>query len=301
MGDQFLGRGFSSTPGNGHDGKGAAAKSLGRHVEQRLTRVVDHDDRRAIAARRWPLTENPGGAAFHRLRDEDVPIMLLASERHEQAPRFNFPRVSKEPRETDVVWAAQDAPTGRLDDLLHGHPHSITILAPLFRWTSWCDLPLGDQGAGDGFPDRGRDIGALKEDFRLARDHQHDELGMIYGEKTDERPDRLVFRISAVLRDARRPGLAGDPVFEAVDASREPGAMLDDAHHHLLHLLGGLSADNLTDEAWMNCMVDSLAIDHVANDVGPDQVSAGCDDVHRREHLDGGRIDSVSEGSGRHL
>src|SRR5207249_8490307 len=294
MGDQVLGRGFSSTPGNGHDGKGAAAKSLGRHVEQRLARVVDHDDRRAIAARRWPLTENPGGAAFHRLRDEDVPIMLLASERHEQAPRFNFPRVSKEPRETDVVWAAHGAPTGRPDDLLHGHPHSITILAPPFRWTSWCDLPLGDQGAGDGFPDRGRDIGALKEDFRLARDHQHDELRMIYGEKANERPDRLVLRISAVLGDARRPRLARAPVLEAVDASGEPGAMLDHADHHLLHLLGGLSTDNLTDEAWLNCMVDSLAVGHVVNYVGPDQVSACGDDVDRREHLDGCRIDHLS-------
>src|SRR5207244_9494322 len=72
MGDQFLGRGLSSTPRDRHDRKGAAAKALGRHVEQRLAGVLDHDDGRTIDPLGWPLTENAGGAALNGLRDEDV-------------------------------------------------------------------------------------------------------------------------------------------------------------------------------------------------------------------------------------
>ena len=48
-------------------------------------------------------------------------------------------------------------------------------------------------------------------------------------------------------------------------------------------------------------MVDSFAVDHVVNHVGPDQVSAGRDDIDRRQHFDGGRIDTLSEGGRRQL
>ena len=95
MGDQFLGRGLSSAPRDRHDGKGAAAKALGRHVEQRLAGVLDHDDGRTIDPLGWPLTENAGGAALKGLRDEDVAVMLPAPERDKQPAWFYLPRVGK--------------------------------------------------------------------------------------------------------------------------------------------------------------------------------------------------------------
>src|SRR5260370_24159738 len=48
------------------------------------------------------------------------------------------------------------------------------------------DLPLRDQCAGDGFPDGGRAVGTLKEDLRLARGDQHDELRVIAGHEADQ-------------------------------------------------------------------------------------------------------------------
>src|SRR5260370_14277115 len=65
--------------------------------------------------------------------------------------------------------------------------------APLFSLpNSRRDLPLGDQRAGHGFPDWRGHAGALAEDLRRARDHQHDELRMIDGHEADEGADGLV-------------------------------------------------------------------------------------------------------------
>src|SRR5713226_482626 len=72
---------------------------------------------------------------------------------------------------------------------------------------SRCDLPLRDQCARDGFPDRGRDVGTLEEDLWLARDHQHDELRVIDGHEADEGADSVIRQIFPVFRDARGPGL----------------------------------------------------------------------------------------------
>src|SRR5207253_3260837 len=119
MGDQLLGRGFSGAAGDGHDRKWAAAKPVGSHVEQRLAGVVDQDDRGAVDALRRPLAEHASGTVLYRLGDEDVPIMLLAPERHEEAARFDLARVRKEVSERDIRGAAQQAATGRLDDLFH--------------------------------------------------------------------------------------------------------------------------------------------------------------------------------------
>src|SRR5439155_805032 len=124
-----------------------------------------------VYALRRPFAEYAGGAAFHRLGNEDVSIVLPPAERDKEPARLDLARVGKEPWKRDIRRAAQQPPTCRLDDLLHGHPHSITILAPLSQGRSWRDLPLGDQRAGDRFPDGGRDIGALEEDLRLAGDH----------------------------------------------------------------------------------------------------------------------------------
>src|SRR5258708_21216357 len=89
------------------------------------------------------------------------------------------------------------------------------------------DLPLRDQGAGDGLPDGGGDIGTLKEDLGLACDHQHDELGMIDGHEADEGADGRVGQIFPVFRDTLGPGLAGNPILEAIDARGKTGAVLD--------------------------------------------------------------------------
>src|SRR2546421_11833360 len=166
---------------------------------------------------------------------------------------------------------------------------------------SRCDLPLGDQCAGDGLPDGGRHIGAFEEDPGLASDHHHDELWVIGWQKPDEGPDRLVLRIAAVLRDAGGAGLAGDPVLEAVDARGETRAMLDDADHHLLHLLGGLRADDLPDHAGLNRVARPVTVDHLVDDVGPDQIAAVGGHIDRGQHLDRGRVHPLAERGGREL
>src|SRR5256885_4511409 len=73
------------------------------------------------------------------------------------------------------------------------------------------DLPLGDQGAGHLFPDRGGDIGAFEEHLRLAGDYEHDELRVIGGHEADKGTDRLGPRIASVFPGGWPPGLARHP------------------------------------------------------------------------------------------
>ena len=96
MGDQVLRRGLSGTPGDRHDGKGAAAKPFGGHVEEGLAGIVDEDYGGPIGPLRWPLAKHAGGAALDRLRNEDVPIVMLPPERHEEPTRFDFARVGED-------------------------------------------------------------------------------------------------------------------------------------------------------------------------------------------------------------
>src|SRR5260370_25090834 len=174
-------------------------------------------------------------------------------------------------------------------------------LFSLLRWdpASRRDRPLRDQGAGDGFPDGGSDIGAFEEALRLARDHQHDERRMIDGHEADEGADGVIWQIFPVFRDARRAGLAGDPVLEAVDPGGKTGAVLDHPDHHLLHLLRGLGADDLPDDARLNRVAGPGLVDHLVHDVRPDPGAAGGRHVDGGQHLDRRSVNTLALGRGR--
>ena len=124
---------------------------------------------------------------------------------------------------------------------------------------------------------------------------------MIGGKEADERADRLVRQIFAVFRDAGGAGLAGDPILEAVDPGGKTRAVLDDAHHHLLHLLRRLRADDLADDPRLNRVPGPIAVNHLIDDVGPDQVATGGGHVDGGQHLDRGRVHPLAKGGGCEL
>ncbi len=136
----------------------------------------------------------------------------------------------------------------------------------------------------------------LEEDFGLAGDHHHDELRVIDRHEADKGANGRVRQIFPILGDARGPGLAGDPVLEAVDPRGKSGAVLDHRDHHLLHLLRGLGADHLPHDPRLNQVADPVGIDHLIHDVRPDEIAAVGRHVDGGQHLDRGGVDPLAEG-----
>src|SRR2546421_7458907 len=107
MGDQVLGGGLPGAAGDGHDRRRLAGEPVGGDVEERLTGVIDLDDGGPFDSLRWALAEDAGSPTLDRLGNEDVPVVLLASERDEQAARLDFPGIDEELAEAGVMWPAE--------------------------------------------------------------------------------------------------------------------------------------------------------------------------------------------------
>ena len=94
--DQVLGRRLSGAAGDGDDRQRLTAQAVRRDVEERLPGIHDLDHGCLLDTRWRPLAEDSGGAPLNRLRDEDVPVMELAAQRHEKAARRDLSGIGEE-------------------------------------------------------------------------------------------------------------------------------------------------------------------------------------------------------------
>ena len=101
-----------------------AAQPVGGQVRERLARVRNLDDRGTLDVQRWPLAEDPGGAAVNRLSDVGMTILLLALQGDEEPARRHLARVNDQPNKGRLMRARNQAAMRRLEHFRQGHPHS---------------------------------------------------------------------------------------------------------------------------------------------------------------------------------
>ena len=127
--DQVLGRRFSGAAGDRHNRQRPAAQAIGGDVEEGLPRVLDHDDRGVVHCLRWLLTQDAGGPAIDRLRNETMAVVLLAAQGDEEAAWLHLARIGEQRAQRNVRRTAEEPAARRLHHVLYRHRHSPLIVA----------------------------------------------------------------------------------------------------------------------------------------------------------------------------